>query len=121
MGLSKSKAKVVAVHVEKTSTAPTKELTPKELDFLKESTNKEESEILKIYKTFIEESPSGELTPVQFARLCSILFPDVSSIDDLSDHVFKAFDSDSNGFIDFREFLLAICVCGEGTLEVLYC
>merc|ERR1719278_470023 len=33
------------------------------------------------------------------------------------DHVFRTFDTDKNGFIDFKEFLLAIDVTSAGTPE----
>ena len=32
-------------------------------------------------------------------------------------HVFRTFDSDNNGFIDFKEFLLAIDVTSAGSPE----
>ena len=34
-----------------------------------------------------------------------------------SENVFRTFDTDKNGFIDFKEFLLAIDVTSAGTPE----
>ena len=36
-------------------------------------------------------------------------------MEEFSDHVFKTFDKDKNGFIDFKEFLLAIDVTVTST------
>ena len=38
-------------------------------------------------------------------------------MEEFSDHVFKTFDKDKNGFIDFKEFLLAIDVTSTGSPE----
>ena len=36
---------------------------------------------------------------------------------DFCDHIFRTFDTDGNGYIDFREFLLAIDITSSGTAE----
>ena len=39
------------------------------------------------------------------------------NLEEFCDHVFRTFDRDRNGFIDFKEFLLAIHVTSSGTPE----
>ena len=45
-----------------------------------------------------------------------LFFPS-GNAEQFCDHVFRTFDTDKNGFIDFREFLLAIDVTSAGTPE----
>ena len=50
-------------------------------------------------------------------KIYSKCFTGSSAPQDFCDHVFRTFDSDKNGFIDFKEFLLAIDVTSNGTPE----
>ena len=45
-----------------------------------------------------------------------LFFPS-GNAEQFCDHVFRTFDTDKNGYIDFREFLLAIDVTSAGTPE----
>ena len=45
-----------------------------------------------------------------------LFFPS-GNAEQFCDHVFRTFDTDKNGFIDFKEFLLAIDVTSAGTPE----
>merc|ERR1712129_652452 len=58
----------------------------------------------------------GQLTPKAFMKIYSKCFP-AGNAREFCDHVFRTFDSDKNGFIDFKEFLLAINVTSNGNPE----
>ena len=45
------------------------------------------------------------------------MFYDPGNAEEFCSHVFRTFDSDNNGFIDFKEFLLAIDVTSAGSPE----
>ena len=45
------------------------------------------------------------------------MFDDLGNAEEFCSHVFRTFDSDNNGFIDFKEFLLAIDVTSAGSPE----
>merc|ERR1719510_1149540 len=45
-----------------------------------------------------------------------MLYPD-GDPDKFGDHVFRAFDTDGNGYIDFKEFMLAIYATSGSTIE----
>ena len=76
----------------------------------------DEKVIREWYKGFIQDAPDGELTPDKFVNMYKLFFPD-GNAEHFCDHVFRTFDTDNNGFIDFREFLLAIDVTSAGTTE----
>ena len=62
------------------------------------------------------DCPDGKLTANSFRKIYSKCFPS-GNVNEFCDHVFRTFDTDKNGFIDFKEFLLAIDVTSTGSPE----
>lgn len=90
------------------------DLAKEDLDFLLQNSKFCEKDIRDLYKTFIEDCPHGKLTPVKFQQMYSLFFP-TGNVEQFSDYVFRSFDIDHDGFIDFREFMLAIGVTSSGS------
>merc|ERR1712156_74995 len=91
-------------------------LNKHDLEMLKTSTRFDEDTILEWYRGFKSDCPDGRLTPKAFMQIYSKCFP-TGNANDFCDHVFRTFDTDKNGFIDFKEFLLAIDVTPSGCPE----
>ena len=91
-------------------------LNKDDLDFLKTNTHYDEDTINEWYKGFKQDCPDGRLDPQAFMKIYSKCFPS-GNAGEFCDHVFRTFDVDKNGFIDFKEFLLAIDVTSSGTPE----
>lgn len=91
-------------------------LTQEDLEFLKAHTRYDESTIKEWYKGFKQDCPDGKLTPIKFVDMYKMFFPS-GNAEQFCDHVFRTFDTDKNGYIDFKEFLLAIDVTSAGTAE----
>jgi len=89
-------------------------LTRDDLEFLQRKTSFDKETILDFYKGFIADVPEGKLSPKNFCQIYSKCFPS-GNTREFCDHVFRTFDSDKNGFIDFKEFLLSIDVTSAGT------
>ena len=64
---------------------------------------------------FLEDCP-GELTKTQFVEMYIKIFPG-GNAEKFSENVFRTFDTDKSGTIDFREFMLALHVTANGTPE----
>jgi len=87
-----------------------------DVEFLKANTRYDENTINEWYRGFMTDCPDGKLTPTSFMTIYSKCFP-TGNANEFCDHVFRTFDSDKNGFIDFKEFLLAIDVTSSGSPE----
>ena len=48
-----------------------------------------------------QDCPSGRLTPAKFVDMYKMFFPN-GNAEEFCDHVFRTFDRDKNGFIDFK-------------------
>ena len=68
------------------------------------------------HKGFLEDCPDGELTRAQFVEMYMKIFPG-GNAEKFSENVFRIFDTDRSGTIDFREFMLALHVTSNGTPE----
>merc|ERR1711892_994081 len=93
-----------------------KNLSKADLAWLTTHTRYNEGTILEWFKGFKQDCPDGRLTAESFMKIYSKCFPS-GNVTEFCDHVFRTFDTDKNGFIDFKEFLLAIDVTSSGTPE----
>ena len=93
-----------------------KGLSREDLEFLRSNTNYSVETITAWYRGFKEDCPDGKLTPDAFMQIYGNSFL-TGNAKEFCDHVFRTFDRDRNGFIDFKEFLLAIHVTSSGTPE----
>ena len=91
-------------------------LSKEDLEFLKTHTKCDEKTIKKMYKQFKKKSRKGNLTPSLFYEMYSKLCPS-DNAKDFCNHVFRTFDTDNNGYVSFKEFLLAINISSNGSAE----
>ena len=89
-------------------------LSEEDLNFCKNNTRYSEDEIRTWYSSFKKDCPSGVLTKDKFIDVYKLFFPR-GNAENFCNHVFRTFDTDKNGEINFVEFLLAIKVTLSGT------
>merc|ERR1712110_72116 len=92
------------------------DLSRADMDWLVKHTKYNEDTIQEWYKGFRIDCPDGKLTASSFRKIYTKCFPG-GNVNEFCDHVFRTFDMDKNGFVDFKEFLLAIDVTSTGTPE----
>jgi len=72
-----------------------------------------ESEIKEFHRDFLKHHPSGKMTEEDLQKLYKKVFP-TGDPKMLVNQIFRIYDTDKNGFIDFREFLCVLSVIANG-------
>lgn len=75
-------------------------------------------ELQEWYKKFKKDFPTGKINCSQFVVLYQKMFgAEGTASDEFCEHVFKQYDSDGNGTIDFDEFMTTLSVASRGTTD----
>ena len=94
-------------------------LKSKELTKLRSSTEFTDAELKEWYnwyKDVVLGKPDGRLDVEEFKKIYNRMFP--SGVDDrYAEQVFRTFDSNKDGHIDFREFVCSLSITSRGTME----
>ena len=82
-------------------------LNDEDIEFLRKNTNYTEKEIRDWYKGFQVDCPDGKLSKEKFMEIYQGFFKG-GNPEKFCENVYRTFDEDGNGWIDFKEFLMAI-------------
>ncbi|XP_051520624.1 visinin-like [Myxocyprinus asiaticus] len=87
------------------------------LNDLKVNTKFSEAEITQWYENFQKQCPSGRITLNQFEEIYSRFFPD-SDAKTYAQHVFRSFDTNDDGTLDFKEYIVALHMTSSGKMAL---
>lgn len=88
-------------------------LTEEKIASIMENTSFSREEIVKWHEGFIKDCPKGQLNKKKFLEVYKVFYPH-GKADKFCSHVFKVFDTDNSGLIDFTELLVAISITAQG-------
>ena len=91
-------------------------LREEDIAALSESSGMEGGKIVEMFDTFIAESPKGRMKPKEFREFMSKALPEKDS-NKMEKHVFRIYDANNDGFIDFEEFMIVFHIMSAGNHE----
>jgi len=91
-------------------------LSPEDIRQLSQITEFQDGEILKWYSGFMKDCPNGKMRRTQFEEIYCNYFPDGDATK-FARHVFRTFDTNVDGHIDFREFMVGLSVTKHGSQD----
>ncbi|XP_051574477.1 visinin-like [Myxocyprinus asiaticus] len=94
------------------SSAMSKEI----LEDLKLNTKFSENELSQWYENFQKQCPSGRIAPEEFKKIYERFFPE-SDTTSYAQHVFRSFDTNDDGTLDFKEYIIALHMTSTGKTE----
>ncbi|RNA14692.1 neuronal calcium sensor 2 [Brachionus plicatilis] len=83
------------------------EISESELNEISEKTGVDPDILKSWYKEFLKVSPSGRMNKKNFYKFYKMLRGNTENLHKITDYVFSCFDIDSNGYLDFSEFIIA--------------
>ncbi|CAF1398503.1 unnamed protein product [Didymodactylos carnosus] len=92
------------------------ELDEATIQRLTNNTNYTPEQIQQWHQAFLRDCPSGKLSDRQFTEVYKKFYPEHEA-EKYSNQVFRTFDIDNNGYIDFVEFLLAVNINSNGDVR----
>lgn len=91
-------------------------LTDDDLDYIAANTAVQRTEVDEYYKNFLEKHPDGKITKKEFKSMIQTCYPSTDT-DKLEKHIFRMYDTNGDGYIDFREFMIVLYVMSSGSPE----
>ena len=73
-------------------------------------------EVQEDFEAFLLENPSGKMKPKDFRKILIKAVPKLNG-SKMEKHVFRMFDSDKDGLVDFTEFMTIFHIMAEGSPE----
>jgi len=89
-------------------------LRDEDVDMLTKSSNKTEEEVRESFAAFLSAHPNGKLSPKDLKELIAEALPGKDGAK-MQKHVFRIYDANNDGFIDFTEFMVIFIVMSGGT------
>merc|ERR1711934_1080173 len=81
-----------------------------------ETSGFEPLQVREAFNAFVKEHPKGRMKPKDFNKMMSKAMPNKDA-SKMQKHVFRIYDSNNDGYIDFVEFMIIFHIMSDGTPE----
>jgi len=87
-----------------------------DLQFLVKNTSLDQCQVKVSFEKFSKKHPDGKIDRDSFREMMKICYPH-SDTENLENHIFRMYDENQDGIIDFREFMLVVYIMSNGSPE----
>jgi len=91
-------------------------LTDEDIDFIARNTAMNREAVEAQYKSFLQKHPDGRISKKSFHTMMKECYPGADT-EKLERHIFRMYDSNEDGHIDFREFMIVLYIMSNGSPE----
>merc|ERR1712045_504178 len=91
-------------------------LREQDIAALSKSSGMDAAQVKEHFAAFLESHPNGKMKPKEFREMVEKTMPK-SDASKMEKHVFRIYDSNNDGYIDFVEFMLIFHIMSDGTPE----
>ena len=95
------------------SSSGTPVLRPGDIAALAKSSGLDETQVKQSFDAFVQEHPDGKMRPKDFREMMSKALPKKDA-GKMEKHVFRIYDTNNDGYIDFTEFMLIFFIMSDG-------
>ena len=88
-----------------------------DLDYIAEHTSISREDVSMRFDAFIKHHPDGKINRKDFRSMITTCYPEMHNCKKLEKHIFRMYDTDGDGTIDFREFMILLYIMSSGTPE----
>jgi len=91
-------------------------LTDQDIEFIAKNTAMTKAQVETQYQNFLKMHPDGRISKKSFHTMMKECYPGADT-EKLEKHIFRMYDSNKDGHIDFREFMIVLYIMSNGTPE----
>merc|ERR1712193_339640 len=91
-------------------------LREEDITSLMSSSGKDRAEVQAAFDAWVAEHPNGKMKPKDFREMMGKALPSKDA-SKMEKHVFRIYDANNDGYIDFMEFMLIFHIMSDGTPE----
>jgi len=92
------------------------QMTEEELNYILQNTNLEKEKLEAQHQNFLNTHADGQMSKRSFHLMMKECYPGMKT-KKLNRHVFRMYDTNGDGSVDFKEFILGLDILNNGTPE----
>jgi Ca2+-binding EF-hand superfamily protein len=91
-------------------------LLEEDIEYIAKNTAMSREQVEIQYQSFLEKHPDGRISRKSFHEMMKECYPGADT-EKLERHIFRMYDTNKDGSIDFREFMIVLYIMSNGTPE----